>query len=75
MSRQERHIARLRSPVVEEDVLHDHPLLALDTIRGLALVGEIKAALSGALDRGDANKLSDLVGADAAAMTAEPWPV
>jgi len=43
--------------------------------RGLALVGEIKAALSGALDSGDVNKLSDLVGADAAAMTAEPWPV
>jgi dihydroorotate dehydrogenase len=43
--------------------------------RGLALVGEIKAALSGALDRGEANKLSDLVGVDAAAMTAEPWPV
>jgi len=35
----------------------------------------IKAALSGALDSGDVNKLSDLVGADAAAMTAEPWPV
>jgi dihydroorotate dehydrogenase len=43
--------------------------------RGVALVGEIKAALSDALDRGEANKLSDLVGADAAAMTAEPWPV
>jgi dihydroorotate dehydrogenase len=43
--------------------------------RGLALVGEIKAALSVALDRGEANKLSDLVGVDAASMTAEPWPV
>jgi dihydroorotate dehydrogenase len=43
--------------------------------RGLALVGEIKAALLDALDRGDVEKLSDLVGADAAAMTAEPWPV
>jgi dihydroorotate dehydrogenase len=43
--------------------------------RGFALVGEIKAALSDALDRGDAEKLSDLVGTDAAAMTAEPWPV
>ena len=42
--------------------------------RGFALVGEIKAALSDALDRGDADKLSDLVGTDAAAMTAEPWP-
>jgi len=42
---------------------------------GFALVGEIKDALSDALDRGDADKLSDLVGTDAAAMTAEPWPV
>ena len=43
--------------------------------RGIVLVGEIKAALSGALDRGEANKLSDLVGMDAATVTAEPWPV
>jgi hypothetical protein len=42
--------------------------------RGISLVGEIKTALSGALDRGEAKKLSDLVGADAAAMTAENWP-
>jgi dihydroorotate dehydrogenase len=42
--------------------------------RGISLVGEIKTALSGALDRGEAKKLSDLVGADAAAMTAEKWP-
>jgi dihydroorotate dehydrogenase len=42
--------------------------------RGLALLGEIKTALADVLDRGDAEKLSDLVGADAAAMTAEPWP-
>jgi dihydroorotate dehydrogenase len=42
--------------------------------RGLALVAEIKSALSGALDRGEAERLSDLVGVDAAAVTAEPWP-
>jgi dihydroorotate dehydrogenase len=42
--------------------------------RGLALVAEIKAALLVALHRGAAEKLSDLVGADAAAMTAEEWP-
>ena len=42
--------------------------------RGLSLVGEIKSALSGALDRGDAKTLPDLVGIDAAAMTAENWP-
>jgi dihydroorotate dehydrogenase len=43
--------------------------------RGIGLVGEIKAALAAALDRGEAEKLGDLVGADAAAMTAENWPV
>ena len=43
--------------------------------RGLALVAEIKAELSAALDRGEAERLADLVGADAAAMTAEDWPV
>jgi dihydroorotate dehydrogenase len=42
--------------------------------RGLGLVSEIKAALNAALDRGDAAKLSDLVGMDAAAVTAENWP-
>jgi dihydroorotate dehydrogenase len=41
---------------------------------GLGLVSDIKAALSAALDRGEAAKLSDLVGADAATMTAEAWP-
>jgi dihydroorotate dehydrogenase len=43
--------------------------------RGLGLVADIKAALTDALDRGDATKLSDLVGMDAAAVTAEDWPV
>jgi dihydroorotate dehydrogenase len=42
--------------------------------RGLGLVAEIKAAIVDALERGEAEKLSDLVGADAAAMTAEDWP-
>ena len=41
---------------------------------GLGLVSEIKAALTAVLDRGDAAKLSDLVGMDAAAVTAENWP-
>src|SRR6185436_5449138 len=39
--------------------------------RGISLVGEIKAALAAVLDRGEADKLSELVGVDAAAMTAE----
>ena len=43
--------------------------------RGLGLVADIKAALTDALDRGEATKLSDLVGMDAAAVTAEDWPV
>ena len=42
--------------------------------RGLDLVAEIKAALLEALDRGEAETLADLVGVDAAAMTAAGWP-
>ena len=42
--------------------------------RGLGLVAEIKAELLDALARGEAKTLSGLVGADAEAMTAEPWP-
>ena len=42
--------------------------------RGLGLVADIKAGLLDALNRGEANTLADLVGVDAAAMTAEPWP-
>jgi dihydroorotate dehydrogenase len=43
--------------------------------RGVGLVAEIKAAMLAALDRGEAGKLSDLVGIDAASLTAESWPV
>jgi dihydroorotate dehydrogenase len=43
--------------------------------RGLGLVAEIKNAIVEALDGGEADKLSDMVGIDAAAMTAEPWPL
>jgi dihydroorotate dehydrogenase len=42
--------------------------------RGLSLVGEIKAELTKALSGGRPARLTDLVGMDAAAMTAEPWP-
>jgi dihydroorotate dehydrogenase len=42
--------------------------------RGLGLVGEIKAALVQELARNRHVSLPDLVGADAAAMTAESWP-
>jgi len=42
--------------------------------RGLSLVGEIKTELSRALERDGHARLDELVGADAAAMTAEPWP-
>src|SRR5262249_50452806 len=49
-------------------------LYSARVFHGLPLVAEIKAELIGALDRGEADKLSDLVGADAAAMTAESWP-
>jgi dihydroorotate dehydrogenase len=40
--------------------------------RGLGLIDDIKMALADALAPGE--RLDDLVGTDAAAMTAEPWP-
>jgi dihydroorotate dehydrogenase len=43
--------------------------------RGLGIVGEIKAELVKALARGSRSSLEELVGADAANMTAEKWPV
>jgi dihydroorotate dehydrogenase len=42
--------------------------------RGLGLVGEIKDELIAALERGEARTLADLVGLDAADITAQPWP-
>jgi dihydroorotate dehydrogenase len=42
--------------------------------RGLGLVGEIKTALLAALARDSGQNIADYVGADAAAVTAEPWP-
>jgi dihydroorotate dehydrogenase len=42
--------------------------------RGLSLVPKIKTELTQALDRGGHSKLDELVGVDAASMTAEPWP-
>jgi len=41
---------------------------------GRALVGEIKAALAAALAAGRHASLGEIVGADAAALTGEPWP-
>ena len=42
--------------------------------RGLGLVDKIKAALIVALERDRLDSLSELVGVDAATVTAEPWP-
>ncbi len=42
--------------------------------RGLGLLAEIKKALIAALDRDRMDDLRDYVGADAASVTAEPWP-
>ena len=42
--------------------------------RGLRLVSEIKSDLVNFLRLGRYDALSDAVGIDAAAMTAEPWP-
>lgn len=41
---------------------------------GLALVAEIKAAILHTLEGEGVERIADLVGTDAAAMTAEPWP-
>jgi dihydroorotate dehydrogenase len=43
--------------------------------RGLALVAEIKQTLLAALERDGQASLGDHIGADAAAVTAEAWPV
>jgi len=42
--------------------------------RGLGLIAEIKTALIAALERDGLDSLTELIGADAAAVTAEPWP-
>ena len=42
--------------------------------RGIALVAGIRSDLSNALRRGGHAGIDELVGADAAAMTAEAWP-
>jgi dihydroorotate dehydrogenase len=42
--------------------------------RGLALLAEIKSTLIAALAREGQDSLKDFVGADAASVTAEPWP-
>jgi dihydroorotate dehydrogenase len=42
--------------------------------RGIGLLAEIKAALIAALDRDQQAGLQDYIGADAASVTAEPWP-
>jgi dihydroorotate dehydrogenase len=42
--------------------------------RGFPLLADIKAALLAALGSGGPDNLGDFVGADAAAVTAEPWP-
>jgi dihydroorotate dehydrogenase len=42
--------------------------------RGLGLVAEIKTALLAALERDRQDSLAEYVGADAAAVTAQPWP-
>ena len=42
--------------------------------QGLRLVAAIKSELSEALRRGGQARIDELVGADAAAMTAETWP-
>jgi dihydroorotate dehydrogenase len=42
---------------------------------GLRLVAAIKSELSDALRREGGTKMDELVGTDAAAITAQPWPI
>jgi dihydroorotate dehydrogenase len=42
--------------------------------RGLGLLAEIKKTLVATLDRDKTDNLWDHIGADAASVTAEPWP-
>ncbi len=42
--------------------------------RGLGLVAEIKSALLAALERDRQDSFKEYIGADAASVTAEPWP-
>jgi dihydroorotate dehydrogenase len=42
--------------------------------RGLGLIAEIKSALIAAIERDKLDGLNDMIGTDAAAITAEPWP-
>ena len=42
--------------------------------RGLGLIGEIKTALVAALESERQDSLKECIGADAASVTAEPWP-
>jgi dihydroorotate dehydrogenase len=42
--------------------------------RGLGLIAEIKNALLEALEDDGQDSLKEFIGADAAAVTAEPWP-
>jgi dihydroorotate dehydrogenase len=42
--------------------------------RGVGLIAEIKGALIAAIERDRRDDLKDYVGADAASVTAEPWP-
>ena len=48
--------------------------LRLAPFHGLRLIHVIKDDLSRALDRGRHASIDELVGVDAAAMTAEDWP-
>jgi len=42
--------------------------------RGLGLIAEVKNALLEALEDDGQDSLKEFIGADAAAVTAEPWP-
>ncbi|MBV8917375.1 MAG: dihydroorotate dehydrogenase (quinone), partial [Bradyrhizobium sp.] len=43
--------------------------------KGLAVIDQIKSDLASTLLRTGRESLSEIVGADAATITAEPWPI
>ena len=57
------------------DLLADTLSQQLSAGRGLGLVDDIKNDLSSTLLRTGRDSLSEIVGADAATITAEDWPV
>jgi hypothetical protein len=71
------HSDRLRTARVEcRTCSYDAgPALLVGAFKGLGLIEEIKRDLVQVLQRTRHKSLLEIVGADAAQITAEPWPI